>query len=606
MLKVDIDGTDNVNIVLDGDTTPTGSDLMSTVTAKTPAYNAGLGTKQSQNSTVSAWLELKEAYENAQTTVNTVENAESNNADLGRYKTESKSIVFSTKTLDYTVPVTDYSDLQVEINTENKALTNADVKAVDLDERYQNYNTAQSYTSKIDRTVYTQAALNNINALVNLGYSLPNGTESAPVYGEASDEIINNAVYVNYNNTVYKNTGLNETDAKTAYVLNTLNDVDAQTSGGNDNLVDCTVNFYKVVDGVTTQVSTQTVKFGSAVTLSYSGDATDEVISWVIEQNGASTAKKITTSSYVYYATAATANVYVNVFTENAQNTVNVTVKDYFDKAHTVSVPSGTTVSVNETSHALVFSDGTTVSAPKTAYINFTKWTVNGADLTDGYQITEPVTFKAVGEKSDNTVTYTVSGGTFADGSTSAVYKADDKINITADGECVGIAVRTDTGYELVTYGSTYEFYGFPAGVIDNVEFLVVTDSNKAEIIGSDYDIGVFAPATYSGDRVVVYALATVGTLPEGVTVTERGILLTRGDHSDAGFVKGSDKSKAYLSTSDVTSPFYMISAKCTKPDGAYVRAYVSYNKTVTLAGTTATLPLVVYGKVYSVAELAN
>ncbi len=606
MLKVDIDGTDNVNIVLDGDTTPTGSNLKSTVTAKTPAYNAGLGTKQSQNSTISAWLELKEAYENAQATVNTVENAESNNADLGRYKTESKSIVFSTKTLDYTVPVTDYSDLQVEINTENKALTNADVKAVDLDERYQNYNTAQSYTSKIDRTVYTQAALNNINALVNLGYSLPNGTESAPVYGEASDEIINNAVYVNYNNTVYKNTGLNETDAKTAYVLNTLNDVDAQTSGGNDNLVDCTVNFYKVVDGVTTQVSTQTVKFGSAVTLSYSGDATDEVISWVIEQNGASTAKKITTSSYVYYATAATANVYVNVFTENAQNTVNVTVKDYFDKAHTVSVPSGTTVSVNETSHALVFSDGTTVSAPKTAYINFTKWTVNGEDFTDGYQITEPVTFKAVGEKSDNTVTYTVSGGTFADGSTSAVYKADDKINITADGECVGIAVRTDTGYELVTYGSTYEFYGFPAGVIDNVEFLVVTDSNKAEIIGSDYDIGVFAPATYSGDRVVVYALATVGTLPEGVTVTERGILLTRGDHSDAGFVKGSDKSKAYLSTSDVTSSFYMISAKCTKPDGAYVRAYVSYNKTVTLAGTTATLPLVVYGKVYSVAELAN
>ena len=503
------------------------------------------------------------------------------------------------------------SALQKNVYDEYAILNAKVLSQVDNDEAYQNYNSAQAYTSRIDRSVYTSTALSAVDGLRDLGYYISNTNKYAPDYTVGST-----AVYVKDNDTIYQNSATSATDAKTAYVLNTLNDIDA-AGEGETHLKTSTINFYQVVDGVVPAEPTQTysVPYGSAQTLTYShstSDNDDTITSWKIVQNGASTAKKLTTESYVAYATAEVVNVYVYAVTASSEK-VSVKVADYFNRTQSVVVAAGTTVS-EISGLTITFSDGQSVKAQSSPYITFNNWTVNGTALAVGYEINNAVTFKANGTKSDGTTSYTVDGGTFADGESTAVYKVDEYVTITAsessinDG-CIGIAIRTNdtvpATYELVTYGSTYSFYAFPQTNISQFDFKVITEKNKAETIGDDYvGLGVYSAAVYNAPSVSVYSLATIGNLPEGVTVTERGVLLTRGDHTEEGFIKGSTGSRAYPSTKELTAPQYLITMKSSNPAGVYARAYVAYNMTVEFNNETYTLPLIVYGNIIDVNAL--
>lgn len=459
---------------------------------------------------------------------------------------------------------------------------------VDTAEAYQNYNSAQSIFANSDQNAYNTATKETIASY--------GSTTSAKDYTGS-----NKAVYVTYNGAIYYNTTVGGTDTYTSTILNDINDK-----------TDATRNVYHITFEVYTDgVLTETVKdkeahvYGDVVNLTYTGSNT--VVSWVVSNSTATTAIKNTSNTYkVQIQEDSTAKVYV---TTPDSEKVEVLVKDYFGRAKAYYVAAGTTATVSGST--ITFSDGQVANNVECNYMAFTSFTKGGEEIADGtvYAITEATAFVAKGTTAADTMTYKVTGGTFADGSTVAQYKVDDKITITADDEnCLGIALATDDGMYVLTYDSTYSIFAFPVADTFNgtVNFVVLTNDDAEGLLDKDengdyikapqsYGVGVYNAST---SKLSMYCTMSTGS---GATITERGVLLTRGSNNTADtFIKGATDVKTFRSTTDINAASYMYSIKLSSTANVYARSYVCYEIKTSLNGIDVTVPLVAYGPVVS------
>lgn len=485
---------------------------------------------------------------------------------------------------------TDDSTRQAAIKT-SAAETQTSCSAlatVDTAEAYQNYNSAQSIFANSDQNAYNTATKDTIASY--------GSTTSAKDYTGS-----NKAVYVTYNGAIYYNTTVGGTDTYTSTILNDINDK-----------TDATRNVYHITFEVYTDgVLTETVKdkeahvYGDVVNLTYTGS--DTVVSWVVSNSTATTAIKNTSNTYkVQIQEDSTAKVYV---TTPDSEKVEVLVKDYFGRAKAYYVAAGTTATVSGST--ITFSDGQVANNVECNYMAFTSFTKGGEEIADGtvYAITEATTFVAKGTTAADTMTYKVTGGTFADGSTVAQYKVDDKITITADDEnCLGIALATDDGMYVLTYDSTYSIFAFPVADTFNgtVNFVVLTNDDAEGLLDKDengdyikapqsYGVGVYNAST---SKLSMYCTMSTGS---GATITERGVLLTRGSNNTADtFIKGATDVKTFRANNDINAASYMYSIKLSSTANVYARSYVCYEIKTSLNGIDVTVPLVAYGPVVS------
>ncbi|MDD6728994.1 MAG: hypothetical protein PUE08_07235 [Eubacteriales bacterium] len=451
--------------------------------------------------------------------------------------------------------------------------------SVDDNECYQNYNYAQSLAKLADLDAYADngEAINN-----NFEYGLIN---DAPEYVSGI-----NAVYVTYNDKVYKYTGTKETDPYTTDVLNDLN----------TNKKTYKVTFNYVVNGATANQYTDEIhSYGDIVKFDYIGDAS--VVTWEVEQGGKKVSVNNGTSSTfsTKIQTDTTVNVYVT--TTDCAN-YEVQLLDYFGRAQVIYVPEGTTVS-SISGQTITFSNGETLTNQDCNYYTFTNFTVGGKELTAGYEITGNTVIKANGTKSDATLAYTVTNGKFADGTDAAAYKVDDIVTVAPSiSDCVGIAlVNYDGSYTMLSYGSSsFTFYAFPVteALAGGVKLACVssTDENLTEdqknAIPDSFGTGL---RNSTGDKVSMFCMMSTGT-SENVNIVERGIIMTKTLMDETQLIKGATGVTTFRSSSDINNSQYMITVRTTST--VYARSYVSYIIEVSVGDNTVNIPMVAYGDI--------
>lgn len=456
-------------------------------------------------------------------------------------------------------------------------IENISFTKVDSTEAYDAYDKAQERFLTSDQDAYTDAAVTKLNGYGSAGKAL-----------EYTPEL--NSVYAQYNGRIYKNTAANETDAFTKSVLTTIN-------GGTDDeksRKSYKVTFNYIVNGTpVNQYTEQLHYYGDVIDMAYSGDA--KVVTWSVSQNGITTYINNQSPQFSHKVQCdTTINVYVT--TSELSGVHEVQLIDYFGRAQVAYVSDNATVTV--TGETIEFSDGVTLKNQGSNYITFVGFTIES-----GAVITEDTVIRARGMKDENTLQYTVTGGKFATGSDTTVCKVDETITVEASDpdSCLGIAIRTDSGYTMLTYASTYTFYGFPVAKAFNgqVDLVVVTKefaaANNIDVSGvpQSFGVGVLNRQT---NKLSMFCTMTT-SLDASVKVVERGIIASTKATTADTLIKGASGVKTYRSSSDINSAMYMITFGTSGKD-IYTRSYVAYEQTISMNGQEVNVPLVAYGDV--------
>lgn len=460
---------------------------------------------------------------------------------------------------------------------ENVDNTHSKLAEVDNTEAYDAYDKAQERFLTSDQDAYTDAAVAKLNGYGSAGKAL-----------EYTPEL--NSVYAEYNGRIYKNTAANETDAFTKSVLTTIN-------GGTDDeksRKSYKVTFNYIVNGTPlNQYSEQLHYYGDVMDMAYSGDA--KVVTWSVSQNGITTYINNQSPQFSHKVQCdTTINVYVT--TSELSGVHEVQLLDYFGRAQVAYVPDGATATIS--GETIDFGDGITLTNQGSNYVEFA-----GFDIEDGAAITADTIIKAKGKKDSTMLQYTITGGTFADGVDAAAYPVDKIVTVTATdaASCKGIAIKTDDGYTMLTYASTYTFYGFPVAKAFNgqVDLVVVTDefaaANNIDVSGVPQSFGVGVLNT-STNKLSMFCTMTT-SLSADVKVVERGIIASTKATTADTLIKGASGVKTYRSSSDINSAMYMITFGTSGKD-IYTRSYVAYEQTISMNSQEVNVPLVAYGDV--------
>lgn len=500
-----------------------------------------------------------------------------------KYKTEQASYVdINGQTVYYDSVTNETNDSLVSDEIEViKAITYI---PVDSDDAYKAYNRAQQVFFTSDLDAYTPASVELITSY---------GNENTA--REYSADL--NSVYVKYDNRIYKNTTVGETDEFISSVLTT-------TNGGTDEnrtRRSYKVTFNYVVDGVVLNQYTDVDHYyGDVVDMSYVGDG--NVVSWSVKTDK-------DTPTYINNSTNAFSlkvqnDTVVNVYatTDSRDGKHEVKLLDYFGRAQVIYVDNGTTLSID--GETITFSDGQTLTNQGCNYITFTEF-----NIKNGSAITSDTKIIALGTKAEDTMTYTIDGGTFEDGSSNvAQYKVDDVIKLTATNadDCVGLAIKTGEGkYTMLTYAQNFEFYGFPVAKAFNgtVELKFMTAA-EAKI----YNIDIGVPQSYGvgvlnsgNNKLSMYCMMSTN-LSDNIKVVERGILASADASTSDTLIKGASNVRTLRSTSDIDSSMYMITFG-TSGKVIYARSYVAYEQKLSIELEngiidTVNIPLVAYGDV--------
>lgn len=550
----------------------------SAVTDYADDYNNGIGTGyEDQKWTLSSYFDFADAYDSAK---NLSENGD--RVDVPRYNT---ALPYDSQDPS-TWTVKSDSQINIDNTGENADAKHARLAAVDDVSAYEAYNKAQSLFAMADQEAYTDQAKTVLNSW--------GSTSSAQPYTRDIE-----AVYVEYNGAIYKNTGtytaedgtlVNETDNYTRRVLTTINGGDESTadSTGDKTRVPYTVTFNVYEDGQLISSDVSTHYYGEIVPLSYTG--TGKVVTWRTQRKDCDeTFIKNTSNSYsVKIQSDSTIDVYASTADCEYHE---VQVLDHFGRAQVTYVRDGSTASVN--GDTITFSDGTKTSITNKPcnYIEFTGFTVDNKPVTGDIVINSDIKFVAAGNKAADTLDYTVEGGTFADGTTQQRYKLDDVITITAATEdCAGIAIKTKDGWTMLTYDSEYTIFAFPAAKAFNgkVEFKVMTSADNIEgIAPQSFGVGV-----YANNKLSMYCTMTTGLKADQVKIIERGVIAAT---SPDNLIKGADGVKTFRSSTDIKDAQYLFTINNKSGNPLYARSYVCYELKY---DENTNIPLVAYGEI--------
>lgn len=521
--------------------------------------------------TLRNWVPYKEAYDVADALAS---KTEAEKLDTPKYDVTAAGYDGTNNTTWTTKSAQQNEIITAKANVDD---THSKLAEVDSTEAYDAYDKAQERFLTSDQDAYTDAAVAKLNGYGSAGKAL-----------DYTPEL--NSVYAQYNGRIYKNTAANETDAFTKSVLTTIN-------GGTDDeksRKSYKVTFNYIVNGTpVNQYTEQLHYYGDVLDMAYTGQGT--AITWSVSQNGITTYINNKTANFTHKVQCdTTINVYI---TTNELNGVHqVKLVDYFGRVQVAYVPDGATATIN--GETINFGDGITLKNQGCNYVTFT-----GFDIENGAAITADTIIKAQGTKPADTLNYTITGGTFADGGNAAVYKVDDKVTVTAANaeNCKGIAIKTDDGYTMLTYASTYSFYAFPVAKAFNgqVDLVAVTEefakNNNIDISGIPQSFGIGVLNT-SNNKLSMFCTMTT-SLSDDVRVVERGIVASASASTADTLIKGASGVKTYRSSSDINSSMYMITFG-TSGKTIYTRSYVAYEQTISMNGQEVNVPLVAYGDV--------
>lgn len=572
-----------------------------------------LTTGDVQNATISSWIPYEEAATNA---MKLSDNKDTNNAATYTVAQKDDQPKYATD------PATGYqmtdtnSDIQNTINATADALNKAELKPVDTDEAYEVYCTAQATAQTADPSAYVDSAA--IRTVQN--YGLP---DKAPEYTDGIE-----AVYVEYNGKIYKNTTTGETSVNTDNYTNRV----LTAINGDKKTYDVTFNVLldgKPVEGTVlmndkavANGTTEQHIYGDLVKLSYATPDGARLVSWVVEKEGITTAINNTEETFttkIQKDTVITLN-----FVSDSKETVAIEMQDYFDRATLYNdIPVGTTATVNGDS--IVLSTGQTLQAQACAYFTFTHWTVTQAGVTtkandgDAIVINADTVFHAEGNRSADTMNYTFVGGTFADTKADkAAYPVDYRATAVADAVAdgvtyYGIAMETRTGYTMLTYKDSYDFYAYPVSKefesLGGVNLVAITSENIATYFSGDDNqttVTAKAPMSFgvgvynaSDNKFMMFCNLTDGLNEDEYKVVERGIVYTNKQLSEDAFVKGAAGVVTNVSSTDLRDIQYMFTKTGVKETAnRYARSYVSYEHYVHMNGMDVVIPMTSYGPI--------
>lgn len=544
-----------------------------------------IDSQDNQVYTLGSWLPYSDAYEiaNSLSGKTTAEKLNTPKYDV------SASGYVGTDNSTWNTLSTQQND--IDIAEQNVNTTEQNLAVVDTDSAYQNYNTSQTLFAKSDQDAYLETAISTVN-----GYGT---TLNAPEYNGSND-----AVYVNYNGRVYENTTTGETDSYTSKVLTTINGGDESTNGNTRKSYTVTFNYIENGSVTQTVLDNEIHYYGDIVNMSYTGSGTVE--GWDVT-SGKSTPTSINNATNDF-ALKVQANTVVNVYATTPDNTrCVVKVLDYFGRARVAYVNPGTVATVS--GETVSFNDGSTASITNQScsYYTFNGFAVSGSMTDNGngtYTINGDTVFTATGSKDKSAMNYTVTGGTFADGSTSAAYAMDDVITITPSiANCIGIALVTDSGYTMLSYGeSSFTFYAFPVAAAfgEAVQLACVaaddanlTDNQKGHVPDS-FGLGL---RSSDGSKISMYCMMTTGD--SNAKIVERGIVITKSEKNEAQLIKGADGVTKFTSSSDVNSSQYLITIRTSA--SVWARSYVSYTVDTVVNGQKVNVPMVAYGEIQAI-----
>lgn len=572
-----------------------------------------LTTGDVQNATISSWIPYEEAATNA---MKLSDDKDTNNAATYTVAQKDDQPKYATDP-DTGYQMTDTnSAIQNTINAAADALNQAELKPVDSDEAYEVYCTAQATAQTADPSAYVDSAA--IRTVQN--YGLP---DKAPEYTDGIQ-----AVYVEYNGQIYKNTTTGETSEKTDNYTNRV----LTAINGDKKTYDVTFNVLldgKPVDGTVlmngkavANGTTEQHTYGDLVELSYATPEGARLVSWVVAKEGISTAINNTEETFttkIQKDTVITLN-----FVSDTKEAVAIEMQDYFDRATLYNdIPVGTTATVSGDS--IVLSTGETLKAQACAYFTFTHWTVTQAGVTtkakdgDAIVINADTVFHAEGTRSADTMNYTFVGGTFADTKADkAAYPVDYRATAVADAVAdgvtyYGIAMQTRNGYTMLTYKDSYDFYAYPVSKefesLGGVNLVAITSDNIAAYFSGDDNqttVTAKAPMSFgvgvynaSDNKFMMFCNLTDGLDENEYKVVERGIVYTNKQLSEDAFVKGAAGVVTNVSSTDLRDIQYMFTKTGVKETAnRYARSYVSYEHYVHMNGMDVVIPMTSYGPI--------
>lgn len=633
-LELALYGTDSGTAVNDG-SAPAENSSADVVAKNTDeagdlkAYNAG------QAYTLESWYDFDDAYDAAVSRY-----TESGTAtDPATYRqTEYKYTVGETQTFPYYSAynattheyTTDYVEVelqgtelsaeQLSINEAANALATArgNLRPVDSDEAYDAYNGAQNVAVLADMDAYNSNAAYHIASNLSLGYIASDGTVTNAVEYDGTDS---GAVYIIYNDKIYKNTTTGETDPITVDILTTIN------TESNRKLYNVYFNVY--IDGVLqtdadASIGTDTPYeqhyFGESVTFDGSAYNTYDIAKWEVKSANAETSV-IQNTEYLIEREIqedTTVNLYLTTPKESA---VKVTVIDYFGTRLDVGY-----VTVENNNFAYTFGEDNTFSFTDTSgrkhtvpvnedeLYTFTKWhwffneeggiTVvqqGTRDLPNGAYLVENGTVNGETMLTDvplNTVlTFTTDVSNFV-----AWIKTEDNYDTSDPSAATWYVASYDANfstfsrdtagltYVAVTADSADDSFYIGSYFTDEQELSDITQYNVPFSFGTATET-ILANGT---QKFRLYCDYTVDTENANIQVVQYGVVCAKGDAAPENFVKGADGVYTFAADDDSDYRTYTMTTSV-KDTNIYMRSFVSYMYT---DGDGNTIPRVAYGPV--------
>ncbi len=594
MLKVDATGNTNDGGVADAGLSPeitTKSQVLSDNESKV-MWTSSI---DNQEYTYSSYKDLENEVAVAQKLV-------ADTAELGRYATNPEQTVdFKDKTYTYaTVDNTNYSDAQQSVIDETAVLKAKELVAVDSKDAYQNYNTAQYYTSLADLDAYSDkgAAIKD-----NFKFGFPT---SASAY---SDDTAGYP-YVQIDGKVYKDAV--NADKYTTIVLTTLNGEFSDNSSTKLHLYD--VNFKLFVDGVeiTDAAATAQKKYGDIVAFDAPAAYTAEnyeVAKWTIDTDTSLPVVIQNESFSIRREIQQNTDIALYLTTKVADST-KVVVQDYYgtrlDSAYVTLQDGNLSYEVND-SNELVFTDASgrvhTVAVNQAANITFKEWVTK--KLSDGtfyvYQTYVP-------KEDTNNTFFDLPNGTYEaeNGTVNGETKLEDVQAYTVLEFTTSITdflawLKSDDGgttWYVASYNPTFKTYARPAR---GMKFVAVTADTLAQYSINADDVTDKVPFSFGSatekvnvngkDKFRIYCDFSVDSNAE---VVQYGVLAASGD-LPADFTKGAP-GVLTAPGAGYTSEFnsYTITTSI-NGNVKYMRSFVSYIYTLP---TGEQIPRVSYGPI--------
>lgn len=632
-LELALYGVDSGTAVNDGSAPAENSsaDLFAENTDETgalKAYNAG------QAYTLESWYDFDGAYDAA---VNRYTESGAAGDIVSYRQTEYKYTVGETQTFPYysnydpstheyttdyvevELQGTDLSAEQISINDAAATLSTArgNLLSVDSDEAYDAYNGAQNTAVLADLDAYSSNAAYHIASNLSLGYIASDGTVTNAAEYEGTDS---GAVYVSYNDKIYKNTTTGETDPITADILNTINTV--------SNRKPYNVYFNVYIDGllqtdagegIGTNTPYEQHYFGESVTFDGSAYSSYDIAKWEIKSANADTSI-IKNTDYLIEREIqedTTVNLYLTTPDPDA---VKLVVMDYFgtrlDVGY-VNVENNDFAYTVGDDNAFTFVDTVgrthTVSVNEDELYSFTKW--HWLFNEEG-----GITVIQQGERELPDGSYLVENGMVNGETMLTNIPLNTILTFTTDAENFVAWIKTEDAYDTSNpsaatwYVASYDadFSTFSRDTA-GLTYVAITSDNANDFYIGNYfadeqernDITQYqvpfsfgtATETIMDDGVEKFRLYCDYTIDEvnpNIEVVQFGVVCAKGDVAPVNFVKGADGVYTFAADDDSDYRTYTMTTSV-KDTNTYMRSFVSYMYTDKEGNT---IPRVAYGPV--------